>query len=217
MPDPRRPRINASVQRSSDVCARYGGEEFIILLPQTTLASARAVAEEVRNAIEAIQLRHDYSDAAKWVTISCGVACCVPRPGDSSGSLIGKMRITHSMRPNPQAVIRFAFTPSKQSRQREHFTDDNNQRPRLRKPMTMTLQAISRFFSGTPLLTLAAILGVTHAEAQEVTMAFGEKIPPIAFRKTIQALNWISCARHWRYAATSSNPATPRLRGFQSF
>ncbi|MDQ5887471.1 MAG: transporter substrate-binding protein [Pseudomonadota bacterium] len=44
--------------------------------------------------------------------------------------------------------------------------------------MTMTLQAISRFFSGTPLLTLAAILGVTHAEAQEVTMAFGEKIPP---------------------------------------
>ncbi|RTL01825.1 MAG: GGDEF domain-containing protein [Neisseriaceae bacterium] len=80
--------INASVQRSSDVCARYGGEEFIILLPQTTLASARAVAERVRNAIEAIQLRHDYSDAAKWVTISCGVACCVPRPGDSSGSLI---------------------------------------------------------------------------------------------------------------------------------
>ena len=80
--------IDACVQRSSDVCARYGGEEFIILLPQTTLANAQAVAERVRAAIEAIQLRHDYSDAAKCVTVSCGIACCTPKPGDSSGSLI---------------------------------------------------------------------------------------------------------------------------------
>ena len=80
--------IDACVQRSSDVCARYGGEEFIILLPQTTLANAQAVAERVRAAIEEIQLRHDYSDAAKCVTVSCGIACCTPKPGDSSGSLI---------------------------------------------------------------------------------------------------------------------------------
>ena len=80
--------IDACVQRSSDVCARYGGEEFIILLPQTTLANAQAVAERVRAAIEAIQLRHDYSDAAKCVTVSCGIACCTPKPGDSNGSLI---------------------------------------------------------------------------------------------------------------------------------
>ena len=80
--------IDACVQRSSDVCARYGGEEFIILLPQTTQANALAVAERVRAAVEAIQLRHDYSDAAKFVTVSCGVACTIPKHGDSSASLI---------------------------------------------------------------------------------------------------------------------------------
>jgi diguanylate cyclase (GGDEF)-like protein len=65
-------KIQQCVQRNGDVCARYGGEEFVILLPQTSLASARAMAEKVRAAVEAAELRHEYSDASKVVTISCG-------------------------------------------------------------------------------------------------------------------------------------------------
>lgn len=80
--------IQQCVQRSNDVCARYGGEEFIILLPQTTREHALTLAERVRSAVEAAQLRHDYSNAAHVVTISCGIACRVPAPGDSSGKLI---------------------------------------------------------------------------------------------------------------------------------
>ena len=37
--------------RSSDIIARHGGEEFVVLLPETTLESARAVVERVRRAI----------------------------------------------------------------------------------------------------------------------------------------------------------------------
>lgn len=83
-------KIQQCVQRNGDVCARYGGEEFVILLPQTSLASARAMAEKVRAAVEAAELRHEYSDASKVVTISCGVACTVPAAGDNSGKLLGE-------------------------------------------------------------------------------------------------------------------------------
>lgn len=35
--------------RAEDLCARMGGEEFSVLLPETTLAGARAVAERIRD------------------------------------------------------------------------------------------------------------------------------------------------------------------------
>src|SRR5258708_8228468 len=37
--------------RSVDLVARYGGEEFVVILPQTTLAQAREMAEQIRQAI----------------------------------------------------------------------------------------------------------------------------------------------------------------------
>ena len=40
--------------RSIDTVARYGGEEFCIILPETSLDAARAVAEKVREAIKAL-------------------------------------------------------------------------------------------------------------------------------------------------------------------
>ncbi len=38
--------------RSADVVARYGGEEFLIIMPETELEQAKAVAERVRQQIE---------------------------------------------------------------------------------------------------------------------------------------------------------------------
>jgi diguanylate cyclase (GGDEF)-like protein len=42
--------------RRYDVLARFGGEEFMLLLPDTDLTAARAVAEKLRAAIEALPL-----------------------------------------------------------------------------------------------------------------------------------------------------------------
>ena len=56
------------VIRKIDIPCRYGGEEFVIILPETNIDSAMAVAERVRAAVEA-----DSVDE-KPVTISLGVA-----------------------------------------------------------------------------------------------------------------------------------------------
>jgi len=75
-------------KRAGDLAARYGGEELAVLLPNTDIAGAWAVAERMRQAVEALQLPH--ADSAQGiVTISAGVAALVPRRGvDAATTLI---------------------------------------------------------------------------------------------------------------------------------
>jgi diguanylate cyclase (GGDEF)-like protein len=58
--------------RRDEVFARYGGEEFAIVLPETNLEGARAVAEALREKIE--QSRFVFQNEQIRVTISIGVA-----------------------------------------------------------------------------------------------------------------------------------------------
>ncbi len=58
--------------RSSSIFARYGGEEFVILLPDTKLEVAAAVAERVRKAVMQKEIVCDQNSIK--VTISLGVA-----------------------------------------------------------------------------------------------------------------------------------------------
>lgn len=60
--------------RSADVALRYGGEEFCILLPQTALAEARAIAERIRQHVESTPFPHGESQPLGRVTISVGVS-----------------------------------------------------------------------------------------------------------------------------------------------
>ena len=55
--------------REGDVFARWGGEEFCILLPQTTLKNAIAVADKLRRIVDA----HDFGEAGRQ-QCSFGVA-----------------------------------------------------------------------------------------------------------------------------------------------
>ncbi len=47
--------LNSAV-RTTDVIARYGGEEFVLLLPETGLEAAEAVAERCRQSVETTQI-----------------------------------------------------------------------------------------------------------------------------------------------------------------
>jgi diguanylate cyclase (GGDEF)-like protein len=59
--------------RTMDVAARYGGEEFVVVLPETGIAGAFAVAERIRQGVEALRIEGPHAPhAAK--TISVGVA-----------------------------------------------------------------------------------------------------------------------------------------------
>ena len=59
--------------RDIDVAARYGGEEFAILLPQTDIGGAEALAERLREALESRAMAEAH-DSPVTVTSSFGVA-----------------------------------------------------------------------------------------------------------------------------------------------
>lgn len=67
-------QISARI-RSGDTVARYGGEEFAILLPDTLLADAQHIAENVRESIGMLNMRRTDTGAPLGrVTASFGVA-----------------------------------------------------------------------------------------------------------------------------------------------
>jgi diguanylate cyclase (GGDEF)-like protein len=63
-----------SVLRAADVAARYGGEEFCILLPQTKLDEATAIAERIRRRVERTRFPHGKTQPLGMVTVSIGVS-----------------------------------------------------------------------------------------------------------------------------------------------
>ncbi len=60
------------VARKTDIPIRYGGEEFMMLLTNTNIEGAMAVAETIRSACEA--LKFDDGDNSTTATVSIGVA-----------------------------------------------------------------------------------------------------------------------------------------------
>ncbi|MBJ7330894.1 MAG: GGDEF domain-containing protein [Solirubrobacteraceae bacterium] len=60
----------AGILRPRDELYRLGGEEFVVLLPETAIVAAHAVAERLADAVR------DEPQAACRVTISAGVAAC---------------------------------------------------------------------------------------------------------------------------------------------
>lgn len=67
-----------STLRKADVASRYGGEEFSILLPQTTLKEAGAIADRLRRQIMAARFPHGESQPLGSVTISIGLSSLSP-------------------------------------------------------------------------------------------------------------------------------------------
>ena len=63
-----------STLRKADVASRYGGEEFTILLPQTTLEEAGAIADRLRRQIMTTKFPHGDSQPQGAVTISIGLS-----------------------------------------------------------------------------------------------------------------------------------------------
>ncbi len=78
--------IQDVVKRPSDAVSRYGGEEFTVLLPNTPKDGAYLVAERIRKSIES--LRIDWHDETLSVTMSIGVASCIPAYYEGESTLL---------------------------------------------------------------------------------------------------------------------------------
>jgi diguanylate cyclase (GGDEF)-like protein len=75
------------VRRSTDLPARYGGEEFIVLLPNTPLPSAMALAEEILAVLQQKHLPHAAAPLGR-ISVSIGVNTCCPSEAGSPSGLI---------------------------------------------------------------------------------------------------------------------------------
>src|SRR6185295_4328241 len=79
--------LAGSVRRTGDLVARYGGEELAVLLPQTDLAGATQLAEQLREGVEALEIPHDAAPQGR-ITASFGVAAMIPAPNQPPEVLI---------------------------------------------------------------------------------------------------------------------------------
>lgn len=75
--------LQSCLKRAGDLAARYGGEEFGIVLPGMDEARASQIAEDLRQRIAALAIRHEASAVAPHVTISVGVAVLTPELGSN--------------------------------------------------------------------------------------------------------------------------------------
>jgi diguanylate cyclase (GGDEF)-like protein len=70
--------IATSVARSADFAARYGGEEFVVILEDTALDGAYAVAERIRNEVLRLGIPTERNHP---LSVSIGVAARWPGEG----------------------------------------------------------------------------------------------------------------------------------------
>jgi diguanylate cyclase (GGDEF)-like protein len=81
--------ISKAIKRPADLVARYGGEEFAIILPNTSINGAIHLAQQIRLQIQALQLPHINSPVDIYITMSLGVASCIPSHDCDPNALIG--------------------------------------------------------------------------------------------------------------------------------
>lgn len=70
--------VGMSARRPTDLAARYGGEELALLLPDTSLEAARAIATDLCRQVQALAIPHERNLPWRLVTVSIGVAAIDP-------------------------------------------------------------------------------------------------------------------------------------------
>lgn len=75
--------VRARIRRD-EVFARYGGEEFVIILPETTLEGAVALADSIRIMTE----EHHFSFQSERIPVSISVGCALAQEESSATELI---------------------------------------------------------------------------------------------------------------------------------
>lgn len=79
--------LETAVERGGDIAARYGGEEFALILPDTGLAGAMRLAEQIRASVWREHIRHDAAPLER-ITMSLGIASAVAMPETDEKSLL---------------------------------------------------------------------------------------------------------------------------------
>ncbi|AYA69649.1 sensor domain-containing diguanylate cyclase [Acinetobacter sp. WCHA55] len=70
--------LKKSVSRPRDLVARFGGEEFVLILPDTSQASAIEVVERILQSIRTADICHSLSPLDQRLSVSLGVKTIIP-------------------------------------------------------------------------------------------------------------------------------------------
>ncbi|MGE8544699.1 MAG: GGDEF domain-containing protein [Acinetobacter johnsonii] len=70
--------LKKSVSRPRDLVARFGGEEFVLVLPDTSQASAIEVVERILQSIRTADICHSSSPLDQRLSVSLGVKTIIP-------------------------------------------------------------------------------------------------------------------------------------------
>ncbi|NPA40964.1 MAG: diguanylate cyclase [Aquificae bacterium] len=81
--------LRKNIREGIDLPVRYGGEEFLIVLPETDIKAAFEVGERIRRDVESLKIPHPSPEVNGYVTVSVGVASCIPSEGDKKTLLNG--------------------------------------------------------------------------------------------------------------------------------
>ncbi len=85
--------VQGFARRPLDIAARYGGEEFVLALFDLSADNVREMSDQLRKSIHALNIMHEDSATALFVTASIGVAIVGPRIGRTPrGSRTGGRR-----------------------------------------------------------------------------------------------------------------------------
>jgi len=80
--------MKQTLKRETDSVARYGGEEFVFILPYTDAENTKNILDNLHQILADKCIAHPESEVAKYVTLSIGVAACVPKQGQHMEGLI---------------------------------------------------------------------------------------------------------------------------------
>jgi diguanylate cyclase (GGDEF)-like protein len=75
--------VQGFARRPLDIAARYGGEEFVLALFDLSADHVRDMADQLRKSVHALNITHEDSATALFVTASIGVAIVGPKMGRS--------------------------------------------------------------------------------------------------------------------------------------
>jgi diguanylate cyclase (GGDEF)-like protein len=67
-----------SLMAQGAIAARYGGEEFMVIMPNTQMDKAVDLAMQIQEHLKQLKIKHAYSEAAPYVTMSMGIAAIHP-------------------------------------------------------------------------------------------------------------------------------------------
>lgn len=80
--------LRSCVGRGGESVCRYGGEEFAVLLVDTDPEGAQVVAQRCLDSVRLAAIEHEGSPVRRSVSLSIGVAACVPQTGEPAQRLI---------------------------------------------------------------------------------------------------------------------------------